>query len=691
MRPPYRSMPQHWLAIWRQAAAQRALLVALSLASGGCQSLGPKLKEVFAWEPNGAPAKVEQSYPGTVSQRVAALRCITEASRSAAEAGYAAATAASARGEPVDYASITSAATAAFTAVIEDSSPPSIPADADRSSAIAAAIADGITRAALAARRPSVTEITDIEAAKSAYSSDAVTAALTAGITAAAGTFGYATGADAIASSALGIVATRAAKAAAAAQQAAADAAIVAKLVAAVSANPTQARSIVSTSMRGSPALVIAAVSEAVKAAPQAAGDIVAGAVEAAPGQQEQIVAAAYSAAPHLKLADLRFMANQARSSSTGGNAVTSPNVAAPMSSGGGSTGYLNLDIDFLKEKCTPVEVVYATDRKPVPNLDFTAWKALLLEKGSDKAVYYGPDPELTKLLHYGICTVSIPLSHVAASYERPGVLETEKGEKHIMIRNILELDKEGMLREVTRMTAPDENHKEGKDAFIFIHGFNVSFNEAAMRAAQMSYDFKFLGAPILFSWSASGGIIHDTESVVKAEDGLWKLIREVKKGSKIRKLHLVAHSMGNRALVQVLKGLVRNDEGKIFGEIVLAAAEVSQAVFTPEHAKDFCSLADRVSIYFAANDLALKFSSSGGGGARIGQGGLDRFVTDGLQVINATGADESMFSLSHTYIANVRKVLDDLAAVLVTGAQPNAAPRSLVQSKDGNYWEFKK
>jgi esterase/lipase superfamily enzyme len=35
------------------------------------------------------------------------------------------------------------------------------------------------------------------------------------------------------------------------------------------------------------------------------------------------------------------------------------------------------------------------------------------------------------------------------------------------------------------------------KDAFVFIHGYNVSFEDAARRTGQFAYDLKFVGAPI--------------------------------------------------------------------------------------------------------------------------------------------------------------------------------------------------
>jgi esterase/lipase superfamily enzyme len=40
--------------------------------------------------------------------------------------------------------------------------------------------------------------------------------------------------------------------------------------------------------------------------------------------------------------------------------------------------------------------------------------------------------------------------------------------------------------------------------AFVFIHGYNVSFDAAVKLTAQLSRDMRFPGAPILYSWASA-------------------------------------------------------------------------------------------------------------------------------------------------------------------------------------------
>ena len=42
-------------------------------------------------------------------------------------------------------------------------------------------------------------------------------------------------------------------------------------------------------------------------------------------------------------------------------------------------------------------------------------------------------------------------------------------------------------------------------DAFLFIHGYNVTFEGAARRTAQMAYDLGFNGAAVFYSWPSQG------------------------------------------------------------------------------------------------------------------------------------------------------------------------------------------
>ncbi len=125
------------------------------------------------------------------------------------------------------------------------------------------------------------------------------------------------------------------------------------------------------------------------------------------------------------------------------------------------------------------------------------------------------------------------------------------------------------------------------KDLFIFVHGFNNTFEDAARRAAQMAYDLDFDGTPVLYSWPSQGSATAYAvdEAAVgisgrKMADFLETVVARVR-----RRAHpLLAHSMGNRALIEALQTYLakRAPEKRrhIFGQIVFTAPDVDRDYF---------------------------------------------------------------------------------------------------------------
>jgi hypothetical protein len=114
-----------------------------------------------------------------------------------------------------------------------------------------------------------------------------------------------------------------------------------------------------------------------------------------------------------------------------------------------------------------------------------------------------GTEREPTSSLPLGRFVVSVPRDHRVGGTERPTLWSfyREDPDKHFVILRRERLDYEkfyGELRSHVRKSA-------SKQALVFIHGFNVPFEDAIYRTAQISYDIGFDGAPILYSWPSVG------------------------------------------------------------------------------------------------------------------------------------------------------------------------------------------
>jgi esterase/lipase superfamily enzyme len=146
------------------------------------------------------------------------------------------------------------------------------------------------------------------------------------------------------------------------------------------------------------------------------------------------------------------------------------------------------------------------------------------------------------------------------------------------------------------------------------------------------------------------------------------------------RKVHLVAHSMGNRILVAALAQLSRDlpATARPFGSVVLAAPDVDFKMMTdlfPQAGQN----ADSVTLYYSADDRALEFSHRFNNDTRIGQTAL---FEDGLLNIDALHANTSI--LGHDYFAASSRLLADLELAINLRLPPSRRPQTLRERTDG-------
>lgn len=286
------------------------------------------------------------------------------------------------------------------------------------------------------------------------------------------------------------------------------------------------------------------------------------------------------------------------------------------------------------------VRIFYGTDRAPTGSTEPNA--------------FYGGERDG---LVYGTCEVSIPRSHEVGEIERPKWWKLEfreDPEKHVVLAQVLPQARDRFFTLLSSRVGESAR----QEAFVFIHGFNVSFPEAAWRTGQIAYDLKFDGAPILYSWPSQGGTLKykvDETNVRWTERHLEQFLTEIVGMSGAERLYLIAHSMGNRALTEVLKDLAaRIREGKLpaFTEIFLTAPDIDADTFRDEIAPRITAAAHRVTLYASDNDRALKVSKGVNGYPRAGDAGDGLVVVEGIDTIDATQVSTDF--LGHSYFDSV-------------------------------------
>jgi esterase/lipase superfamily enzyme len=228
----------------------------------------------------------------------------------------------------------------------------------------------------------------------------------------------------------------------------------------------------------------------------------------------------------------------------------------------------------------------------------------------------------------------------------------------------------------------------------LFLHGFNVSFEDAAIRAAQIGCDLKVIGATAFFSWPSRGSALAypvDEASIEASEGAITSFLVDFTANCGANKVHIVAHSMGNRGLLRALQRIAASAEtrGKVkFGQIFLAAPDVDRDLFLdlahlyPEHA-------DRVTLYASNADRPVHLSSKLHDAPRAGYF-MPYTVTAGVDTVAVPNFDVDL--LGHSYFAQAEALLHDIYDLVRHNEAPAKRQRvEATQGEGANFWKLRR
>ncbi len=294
----------------------------------------------------------------------------------------------------------------------------------------------------------------------------------------------------------------------------------------------------------------------------------------------------------------------------------------------------------------------------------------------------------------YGVCEVSIPRDHRMGELESPSIWRLEfqpDPNKHVVLAKVETQEAAAFFGDLKIRLAEQEGKKK---AFVFIHGFNVSFSEAARRTAQINYDLGFAGAPLFFSWPSQAQLLSYREDGNKARwaaPHLEAFLGDLASKLDADEIYVIAHSMGNQPATLALGALfsARPELAARFKEIILMAPDVDAEVFKREIAPPLLSAGRHVTLYASSKDNALKVSKVVNGAQRLGDADPAIVVLPGMESIDASNVDTDL--LGHSYYADARSVVSDLFEVIRD--KGTAAARSHLEeivSSIGRFWRFK-
>ena len=184
-----------------------------------------------------------------------------------------------------------------------------------------------------------------------------------------------------------------------------------------------------------------------------------------------------------------------------------------------------------------------------------------------------------------------------------------------------------------------------GPDVLIYVHGFNQTFETAALDATHLSDGIKFRGQTMVFSWPSKAGLFdyaYDRESAMWSRDDFERVLRSIVTTPSAGRVHIVAHSMGTMLTLESLRQLHARYGDTVadrIGAVVFAAPDIDMDVFSSAINR-IGLLASKITVITATNDRALALSGQiAGGMTRVGAAEKAAIERLGVRVIDASEA----------------------------------------------------
>ena len=328
-------------------------------------------------------------------------------------------------------------------------------------------------------------------------------------------------------------------------------------------------------------------------------------------------------------------------------------------------------------------------ETSPTEHGRYTVWFGTNREPVYKDRSLTGFSSDRSEMVHYGWCRVAIPESHtigsIGSSWWKRVITRKDDRLKLLKLKTLADAAYWDAVAAELRARQPDE-----RDAVVFVHGYNVSFHDAALRAAQLGFDLGVSGVMAFYSWPSKGtlhGYPADEATIEASEGFISDFLTHMAERSGARRVHIIAHSMGNRGVLRAIDRMATAAAQRThtpFDQIVLAAADVDQDTFK-RLSVAYQRVARRTTMYVCSKDRAVEASHWLHDFPRAGLA-PPVLVVPGIDTINVSNLDLTL--LGHGYVAEARELLTDIHALLRDGTPP--AQRfglRQVTSPTGDYW----
>ena len=245
------------------------------------------------------------------------------------------------------------------------------------------------------------------------------------------------------------------------------------------------------------------------------------------------------------------------------------------------------------------------------------------------------------------------------------------------------------------------------KEIFLFVHGFNNDFEDAALSLADVWHFSGRVGVPIFYTWPAGNGglfgYFKDRESGEYTVFHLKEFLRTLSLIDEVDAVHILAHSRGTDVTTTALRELViemrarGQDPRKVLKveNLIMAAPDLDFGIVRQRlMAERFGPAIGQITVYMNRGDSALGLSQRLMAGQRFGRLGVEdlgsgeRSIFSRIRNVNFIDVESQTDGIGHGYFRRNPEVLSDITITVRERARPGTPERPL-EHIDINFWRL--
>ncbi len=375
--------------------------------------------------------------------------------------------------------------------------------------------------------------------------------------------------------------------------------------------------------------------------------------------------------------------------------------------------------------KSVDVNIIYATDRVPVPRedgrLDYGIEREHSLTIG-EAVVNIGGDISWEKLAadaRTGVRSKALNLSVVSVTEKSRGVQDSlvyYKGDGFVVTTKEGEQQLQAITSTMYDMISGRLATAPRKEILIYVHGVANTFDDALYTTAEL---WHYLGrefVPIAYSWPAGrGGMLrgytYDRESSEFTVFHFKRFLEWVATIPEVEGIHIIAHSRGTDVALTALRELTIEWRGRSetalerfkLRNIVVAAPDINLEVSLQRTEREGTRwMAEQWTTYTSPRDKAIGSAEWLFGGLRYGKADYDtvdnmaKMWAETLAPMDSAGRDSVIQYVGksgghngHDYYRTNPAVASDLVLAVRYGRSPGTENGRPLEQVGGLFWKI--